>query len=77
MSSAREGAQKRQGKMRPLKDAAALGTSQRQEDEANAIPFSVAGVGGVAGVPGSSAYEDAQPEAEPESPYWATWSLTG
>lgn len=74
MSSAREGTQKRQGEMRPRTDAAALAGSQGQEDAAEAILFSVAGCGGVPGVPGSSEYEAMEPEAEP---YWATWSLTG
>ena len=43
-------------------------------DEADAILFSVGGMGGLPAHGDSFAYQDGYAESEAE-PYWATWSL--
>ena len=44
------------------------------EDEADAILFSVGGMGGLPAHGDSFAYQDGYAESEAE-PYWATWTL--
>ena len=72
MRTARAGAQEYQGEIRPRKDSVA--PDPHPQEEADAILFSVAGMGGLPVHGDSFAYLDgyAEPEAEP---YWAPWSL--
>jgi hypothetical protein len=73
MRTARAGAQEYQDEIRPRKDSAAP-DPHSQEDEADAILFSVGGMGGLPAHGDSFAYQDGYAESEAE-PYWATWSL--
>ena len=76
MRTARAGAQEFQGETRRRKDSAVDQVAHSQEDEADAILFSVAGVGGLPAHGDASAYQDGYMESEAEAePYWATWSL--
>ena len=76
MRTARAGAQEFRGETRRRKDSAVDTVAHSQEDEADAILFSVAGVGGLPAHGDASAYQDRYLESEAEAePYWATWSL--
>jgi hypothetical protein len=76
MRTARAGAQEFRDETRPRKDSAVDPVAHSQEDEADAILFSVAGVGGLPAYGDGFAYQDRYTESEAEAePYWATWSL--
>ena len=77
MSTARAGALKRQGEIRPGKEARGLAAASRPKHEAEPILFSIAGTGGVPGSTGGRVHQDRylESEAQAEPPYWATWSL--
>ena len=76
MRTARAGAQEFRGETKRRKDSAVDTVAHSQEDEADAILFSVAGLGGLPSHGDASAYQDRYAESEGEAePYWATWSL--
>jgi len=75
MRIARAGAQEFQGETRRRKDSAVDQVAHSQEDEADAILFSVAGVGGLPAHGDGFAYQDRYMDEAEAEPYWATWSL--